>query len=80
MSGPRPLKNQTGENTPPNTPNSQGENGKLSALKATNRIEAMDSAINLKEVRDMLSHEQSHRGRKRIVREFRLEYANFFHQ
>jgi len=50
-------------------------NGKLSPLKTTNRIEAMDAAINLIEVRDMLSHEQSHRGRKRVVQEFKLEYT-----
>ncbi|MBI3862562.1 MAG: hypothetical protein HY290_11785 [Planctomycetia bacterium] len=50
-------------------------NGKLSALKATNRVEVMDAAINLIEIRDMLANEQSHRGRKRIVREFRLEYT-----
>ena len=50
-------------------------NGKLFPLKTTNRIEAIDAAINLVEIRDMLSHEQSHRGRKRIVREFRLDYA-----
>lgn len=50
-------------------------NGKLSAMKATNRIEAMDAAVNLREVRDMLSHEQSHRGRKRVVQEFKLEHT-----
>ncbi|HEY2253320.1 MAG TPA: hypothetical protein VGH74_19740, partial [Planctomycetaceae bacterium] len=50
-------------------------NGKLSPMKATNRIEAMDAAINLREVRDMLSHEQSHRGRKRVVQEFKLDYT-----
>ncbi|MBS0265930.1 MAG: hypothetical protein JSS02_28625 [Planctomycetes bacterium] len=50
-------------------------NGKLFPLKTTNRVEAMDAAINLREIRDMLSHEQSTRGRKRIVREFRLEYT-----
>jgi type II secretory pathway component GspD/PulD (secretin) len=50
-------------------------NGKLSAMKATNRIEAMDAAVNLREIRDMLAHEQSHRGRKRVVQEFKLEYT-----
>ena len=50
-------------------------NGKLSPMKATNRIEAMDAAVNLREVRDMLAHEQSHRGRKRVVQEFKLEYT-----
>jgi type II secretory pathway component GspD/PulD (secretin) len=50
-------------------------NGKLSALKATNRIEALDAAVNLREIRDVLAHEQSHRGRKRLVREFKLEYT-----
>ena len=50
-------------------------NGKLSAMKATNRIEAMDAAVNLLEIRDLLSHEQSHRGRKRVVQEFKLEHT-----
>jgi type II secretory pathway component GspD/PulD (secretin) len=50
-------------------------NGKLSALKTTNRIEALDAVVNLREVRDVLTHEQSHRGRKRLVREFKLEYT-----
>ncbi len=50
-------------------------NGKLSALKTTNRIEAMDAAVNLREIRDMLSHEQSQRGRKRVVQEFKLEHT-----
>lgn len=49
--------------------------GKISAMTATNRVEIMDAAINLREVRDMLAHEQSYRGRKRIVQEFRLEYT-----
>src|SRR4029077_5557956 len=50
-------------------------NGKLSALKATNRIEALDAVVNLREIRDVLNQEQSHRGRKRLVREFQLEYT-----
>jgi type II secretory pathway component GspD/PulD (secretin) len=50
-------------------------NGKLSALKTTNRIEALDAVVNLREVRDVLAHEQSHRGRKRLVREFKLDYT-----
>src|SRR5437667_145567 len=49
--------------------------GEFSPMKATNRIEAMDAAVNLLEIRDMLSHEQSHRGRKRVVQEFKLEYT-----
>lgn len=50
-------------------------NGKLSPLKATNRIEALDAVVNLREIRDVLNHEQSYRGRKRLVSEFKLEYT-----
>ena len=50
-------------------------NGKLTALKATNRVEALDAVINLREIREVLQHEQSLRGRKRLVREFPLEFT-----
>ncbi|MGE5194868.1 MAG: secretin N-terminal domain-containing protein, partial [Deltaproteobacteria bacterium] len=50
-------------------------NGRLSALKATNRIEALDAVVNLREIRDVLTHEQSHRGRKRLVQQFSLQYT-----
>ncbi|MSR59232.1 MAG: hypothetical protein EXS05_16580 [Planctomycetaceae bacterium] len=50
-------------------------NGKLTALKSTNRIEAIDAVANLREIRDVLRDEQSGQGRKRLVREFKLEYV-----
>src|SRR5579872_1677311 len=50
-------------------------NGKLSGLKATNRIEALDAVINLREIRDVLAHEQSNKGRQRLVKEFPLQYT-----
>ena len=34
-------------------------NGKLTALKATNRIEAMDAVANLREIHALLAAEQS---------------------
>jgi type II secretory pathway component GspD/PulD (secretin) len=50
-------------------------NGKLQALKATNRIEALDAVINLREIREVLAHEQTQKGRKRLVQQFALQYA-----
>lgn len=50
-------------------------NGKLTALKSTNRIEAIDAVANLRDIRDVLNDEQSNKGRKRLVREFKLEYV-----
>jgi type II secretory pathway component GspD/PulD (secretin) len=49
--------------------------GKLVALAGTNRLEAIDAAGNLREIRDVLSHEQSPAGRNLRVREFALQYA-----
>lgn len=49
-------------------------NGKLKALKSTNRIEAIDSAANLRDIRDLLADEQSGRGRERLVRKFALQH------
>lgn len=50
-------------------------NGKLTALKATNRLEAMDAAINLRQIHQVLQREQSSGGRNRLVRVFKLEYT-----
>jgi type II secretory pathway component GspD/PulD (secretin) len=50
-------------------------NGKLIALKSTNRVEAMDAAVNLREIQKLLMEEQSPRGRDRLVREFKLEHV-----
>ncbi len=45
-------------------------NGTLSSLNATNRLEAMDSAVNLKEIHRILSEEQSNP--ENLAREFLL--------
>jgi type II secretory pathway component GspD/PulD (secretin) len=50
-------------------------NGKLTALKDINRLEAMDAAINLQEIRNLLRSEQSPDNQKALVREFPLQYA-----
>lgn len=49
-------------------------NGKLIALKNTNRIEAMDSAANLLEIYEVLKEEQSEDGQERLVKEFPLQH------
>lgn len=50
-------------------------NGKLTALKSTNRLEAMDAATNLRELHEVLIREQSVGGQERLVREFVLTFA-----
>lgn len=50
-------------------------NGKIWALKATNRIEALDAVANLRAIRLVLGDEQSGHGQERLVREFRLKYT-----
>ncbi len=48
-------------------------NGKISALKEVNRIEAMDAAVNLKEIARLLQQEQSPEAAKgTVVKEFKL--------
>ncbi|MBI3466536.1 MAG: hypothetical protein HY000_26275 [Planctomycetes bacterium] len=49
--------------------------GKVSALKATNRLDVLDTAGNLSRIRDLLAEEQSGRGQERLVREFKLRYT-----
>ena len=51
-------------------------NGKLSALVATNRMEAMDSVLNLRQIRDVLAEEQTGTGQEQQVRKFPLEYTS----
>ncbi len=48
-------------------------NGKLTALEATNRLEAMDAVMNLQQVYAVLKEEQSGTGQERLVREFALK-------
>ena len=50
-------------------------NGKLTALKTTNRLEAMDAVINLREIHAVLEQEQSNEGEERLVRSFVLKFA-----
>jgi type II secretory pathway component GspD/PulD (secretin) len=50
-------------------------NGKLHSLKNTNRLEAMDAAINLRDVSSILQQEQSDHGQERLVKEFPLVHA-----
>jgi type II secretory pathway component GspD/PulD (secretin) len=49
--------------------------GKLNPLAATNRIEAMDAVVNLREIRDLLVIEQSPEAEERLFEEFPLQYA-----
>jgi len=50
-------------------------NGTLSALAATNRLEAMDTAANLSELNRILSEEQSEAALASLAREFVLEHV-----
>ncbi len=50
-------------------------NGKLLPLTQTNRLEAIDSVINLREIRELLTEEQSGDGIERRVWQFSLEYV-----
>lgn len=50
-------------------------NGKLTALKTTNRLEALDAAANLRELYAVLTREQSTTSQERLVREFPLQFA-----
>ena len=50
-------------------------NGKLIALESTNRIEAMDAVINLREVKRIIDEEQSPDNIDRRSKEFQLKYT-----
>lgn len=51
-------------------------NGQLNAISAVNRLEAMDVAVNLQEIYQLLNDEQSgHRPEKGLVREFKLQHV-----
>ena len=51
-------------------------NGKLSPLKAVNRVEAMDAVINLREIYGLLTEEQSDDQREKgLVKRFQLKYV-----
>ncbi|WP_372899165.1 secretin N-terminal domain-containing protein, partial [Stieleria sp.] len=49
-------------------------NGRLTALTTTNRIEAMDAAINLRQVVQLLEQERNQSSREALAPEFRLRY------
>jgi type II secretory pathway component GspD/PulD (secretin) len=49
-------------------------NGTLTPLKTTNRVEAMDAVVNLREIAALLRQEQSDSGQDRLVKEFELQY------
>ncbi|MGE0759062.1 MAG: secretin N-terminal domain-containing protein, partial [Pirellulaceae bacterium] len=50
-------------------------NAKLTPLKATNRIEAMDAVVNLREIYNLLQREQSPDSDQQLVREFPLQHT-----
>jgi hypothetical protein len=50
-------------------------NAKLTPLKNTNRLEAMDSVINLREVYALLNREQSDEPQQQLVKEFPLNHT-----
>ncbi len=50
-------------------------NGKVAALKTTNRLDVLDTAGNLRRIRDLLSEEQSASGKNFQIREFRLRHT-----
>ncbi|TWU04559.1 secretin N-terminal domain-containing protein [Stieleria varia] len=49
-------------------------NGRLTALTTTNRIEAMDAAVNLKQVATLLDRERDSVSREALAPEFKLRY------
>ncbi|MBA3312948.1 MAG: hypothetical protein H0T47_06605 [Planctomycetaceae bacterium] len=49
--------------------------GKLAKLTTTNRLHALDVVANLRAIHALLTEEQSGRGRERLVKSFKLEYA-----
>ncbi len=51
------------------------QHGKLNALKSTNRLEAMDAVVNLREIRRLLAEEQSDTGEGRLVVAFPLKHT-----
>ena len=49
-------------------------NGNLTALTTTNRIEAMDAAINLQQIANLLERERDSASREALAPEFKLRY------
>jgi type II secretory pathway component GspD/PulD (secretin) len=48
---------------------------KITALKTTNRLDILETAGNLRRIRDFLSEEQSDRGQQSLMREFKLTHV-----
>ena len=49
-------------------------NGKMFPLTTTNRLEAIDTVLNLREVRDVIRTEQSAQGQEKLVRVFTFKH------
>ncbi len=49
--------------------------GQVTALDTTNRLDMLDTAGNLRRIRDLIGDEERHSGQKTEVREFRLKHA-----
>ncbi|GEM_PF-6470258 len=49
--------------------------GKITALKTTNRLEVLETAGNMRRIRDFLDEEQSDRGKENVLREFKLRHV-----
>ncbi len=50
-------------------------NGKLTAMNETNRLEAMDAVVNLRDIDSVLTQQQARANRPKSFREFKLKYA-----
>lgn len=50
-------------------------NGKLTPMRGTNQLEAMDMVSNLRELAEMLSREQSAESNERLIVEFKLKHV-----
>ncbi len=49
--------------------------GKINALKTTNRLDVLDTAGNLRRIRDVVGAEQGESGKSHQLREYKLDYA-----
>ena len=52
-----------------------GPYGKINALKTTNRIDMLDTAGNLRRIREIIGAEQNESGKAHQVKQFQLKYA-----
>ena len=70
-----PLERMTAESAVEELKPMKSPNGQLIPLKLTNRLEAVDAVLNLREIHALLVSEQSAAGGQRSVKEFTLQYA-----